>query len=64
LTKKDVEIPCQTVNGAWRFLRKSWGDRVIGNEEDTNSIGKPTESTNLEPWGSQRLKKRAYKGWT
>jgi hypothetical protein len=29
--------------------------RISGPEGDRNSIGRPTESTNLDPWGSQSL---------
>jgi hypothetical protein len=29
-----------------------WG-RIAGFERDRNSTGRPTESTNLDPWGSQ-----------
>ena len=31
------------------------GGRIVGPEGDTNSTGIPTESTNLDPWGSQSL---------
>jgi hypothetical protein len=31
------------------------GGRIEGLETDSNSTGRPTESTNLDPWGSQRL---------
>ena len=31
------------------------GGRTEGPEGDRNSIGRPTESTNMDPWGSQRL---------
>ena len=31
------------------------GGRIEGPEGDRNSTGRPTESTNLDPWGSQRL---------
>jgi hypothetical protein len=32
------------------------GGRIVGPKEDRKSIGRPTESSNLDPWGSQRLK--------
>ena len=31
------------------------GGRTEGPRGDKNSTGRPTESTNLDPWGSQRL---------
>jgi hypothetical protein len=31
------------------------GGRITGPEGVRNSTGKPTESTNLHPWDSQRL---------
>jgi hypothetical protein len=29
--------------------------RIAGPRGDRNSTGKPTESTNLDPWGSQNV---------
>jgi hypothetical protein len=29
------------------------GGRIVGPEGNRNSIGRPTESTNLDPWGSE-----------
>ena len=31
------------------------GERIVAPKGDRNSTGKPTESTTLDPWGSQRL---------
>jgi hypothetical protein len=31
------------------------GGRIAGPKGDKNSTRRPTESTNLDPWGSQRL---------
>jgi hypothetical protein len=31
------------------------GGRIVGPKGDENSTGRPTESTNLDPWGSQGL---------
>jgi len=31
------------------------GGRIVGPEGDRNSTGRPTETTNLDPWGSQIL---------
>jgi hypothetical protein len=31
------------------------GGRIAGPKGDRNFTGRPTESTNLEPWGSQSL---------
>jgi hypothetical protein len=42
----------------WMELGDSYGiirGRIIGPEGDRNFTGRPTESTNLDPWGSQRL---------
>ena len=42
----------------WMELEDSYGrigGRTTGLEGDRNSTGKPTESTNLDTWGSQRL---------
>jgi hypothetical protein len=42
----------------WMELRNSYGrvgGRIAGPEGDSNSTGRSTESTNLDPWGSQRL---------
>ena len=30
------------------------GDRIVGPKGDRNSTRRPTESTNLDPWGSKR----------
>lgn len=42
----------------WMELGDSYGrigGRIAVPEGDGNSTGKPIESTNLDPWGSQRL---------
>ena len=39
----------QTLDGAWGLLWKSWG-RTKSPVGDRNSTGRPTESTNQEPW--------------
>jgi hypothetical protein len=31
------------------------GGSIMGPKEDRKSTGKPTESTNMDPWGCQRL---------
>ena len=35
------------------YVRK--GGRIVGLKRDRNSTGRPTESTNLDLWGSQKL---------
>ena len=50
LTQTDKDIHSQTVDGAWRI-----GGRITGPKGDRNSTGRPTESTNLDPWDSQIL---------
>jgi hypothetical protein len=52
LTKTNVETHRQTVDGVWELLRKN-GRKV------TNSSGRPTVSTKLEPSESQRLNQEA-----
>jgi hypothetical protein len=42
----------------WVELGSSYGrieGRIVGPEGNKNSTGRPTESTNLDPWDSQRL---------
>jgi len=41
------------------------GRRIAGPEGDKNATGRPTKSTSLYPWGSQKLttNQRAYAGW-
>ena len=42
----------------WMELRDSYGrigGRIVGLKGDRNSTERPTESTNLDPWGSQRM---------
>jgi hypothetical protein len=42
----------------WMELGDSYkliGGRIVGPEGDRNFTGRPTESTNLNPWGSQSL---------
>jgi hypothetical protein len=31
------------------------GERIVGPEMDKKTIGRPTESTNLDPWSPQSL---------
>jgi hypothetical protein len=46
----------QTVDGDWGLLWKNKGEGLWAPKGiDRNSTEKPTESTNLDPWGSQRL---------
>ena len=45
-------------------LGKSWGrvgGKTEGHEEDRDSTGRPTESTNLDPWGLPETE-RAWAG--
>ena len=53
LTQTDSDIHSQAVDGALGVLWKNRED--CDPEGDKNSIGRPTESTNLDPWDSQRL---------
>jgi hypothetical protein len=42
----------------WMELVESYGrrrKRIVGPKGDRNSIGRTTESMNLDPWGSQKL---------
>jgi hypothetical protein len=51
----EVEDPYERVRG-----------RIRGCEGDGNPIGRPTVSTNLDPWGfpGTKLHQRAYTGWS
>jgi hypothetical protein len=40
----ELEDPCGKIGG-----------RIAGPKGDMKSTGRPTESTNLDPWGSQSL---------
>jgi len=42
------------------------GGRIAGPDGDRNSTRRPTKSSNLDPWSSQRLStsQRTYTGWT
>jgi hypothetical protein len=45
----------------WIELEDSYGrtgERIVGPEGDRNSTGRPTESTNLDPWSSQSLNRQ------
>jgi hypothetical protein len=42
------------VHGVWRFLWKT-RRKYYSPQEDRNATGRPTESINLDPWGSQSL---------
>jgi hypothetical protein len=49
----DIDIYSQTVLGVGVHL---WKNRTgWGSQRDRNSTGRSTESTNLDPWGSQNL---------
>ena len=50
----DTDIHIQTGDEAWGLL---WKNRikVCGPQRDRNSTGRPTKTTNLDPWGSQNL---------
>ena len=50
LTQTDAGTHSQTVNGVWGLLCKN-GRKDCSPEGDKNSIGRTTESTNLEPLG-------------
>jgi hypothetical protein len=54
LTQTDTEIHSQTIAGAWGLLWKNIR-KECRSEGDRNSIGIPTESTNVDPWGSRSL---------
>ena len=46
----DAEIQSQTLGGAWGVLWKS-GDRTEQARGVKDTTRRPTESTNLGPWG-------------
>jgi hypothetical protein len=53
----------------WMDLEDSYGrigGSITGLKGDKNSTGRPTESTNLDLWGSQRLnhQPKDIQGWT
>jgi hypothetical protein len=48
--ERDAETHIQTLAGALKSYGRVWG-RIMGPEEDSDSTGKPTKSTNLDPWG-------------
>ena len=50
----DEDTHSQTVEGFWRFLWKN-KRKDCGHCRDRNSTRRPTEPTNMDPWGSQRL---------
>ena len=54
LTQTDTDTHSQTVDGAWGLLWKN-RRKDCNSKGDRNSTGRPTESTNLDPWGFQRL---------
>ncbi|XP_076783213.1 uncharacterized protein LOC143440362 isoform X1 [Arvicanthis niloticus] len=54
LTQTDTDTHSQTVDGAWGLLWKN-RRKDCSPERNRNSTGRPTESANLDPWGSQRL---------
>ena len=55
MTETDAETHSQTLNEGQGLLWRRIGGRINSPEGDRNSTGRPTESTNLNPWGSQRL---------
>ena len=48
----DAETHSHALHRAYGFLWKSWGKNG-GPQEEGNSTKRPTELTNLNPWGSQ-----------
>jgi hypothetical protein len=48
----DAETHSQTLDVVHGVLWKSWGEE---HKEDRDSIGRPAESINLDPWDFQRL---------
>ncbi|XP_021035460.1 uncharacterized protein LOC110307580 [Mus caroli] len=62
LTQRDADTHSQ-----WTELGDSYGrvgGRIAGTEGDKNSIGRPIESANLDPWGLQRLPSTKEHRWT
>jgi hypothetical protein len=55
LTLRDTDTHCQTVDRAWELLWKNWRKDCKPPKGDRNTTGRPTESTNMDPWGSQSL---------
>lgn len=45
----DTETHSQTLDGAQGDLWKSW-EKDQGTQKDSDSIGRPKESTSLDPW--------------
>ena len=39
------------------------GGRIMGPEGDRNSTGRPTKSTNLDPWELSETEPTTYLGW-
>jgi hypothetical protein len=50
----DRDTQSQTVDEAWALLQKNRG-KDCRPEGGRNSTGRPTEPTNLVPWGSESL---------
>jgi hypothetical protein len=50
----DADTHSQAVDGAWGLLWKN-RRKDCSPKKDRNSTGRPTESANLDPWGSQSL---------
>ena len=64
LMETDAEIQSQTLGGAWGVLWKS-GDRTEQARGVKDTTRRPTESTNLGTWKSQRLNQQLknMQGW-
>ena len=48
--ERDTQTHTQTLDGALESNRRV-GRMIEGLEEDRDSTGRPTQSTNLNPWG-------------
>ena len=48
--ERDAETQSQTLDGARGVSWKSWGRTEVP-EGNRDSTGRPTESTDLDPWG-------------
>ena len=57
-TQKLTQTDADKHNKQWMELGDSYwriGERIAGPKRNRNSTGRTTESTNLDPWGSQNL---------
>ena len=59
----DAEIQSQTLGGAWGVLWKS-GDRTEQARGVKDTTRRPTESTNLGPWGLTEPGPPTSRSWT